>query len=108
MARYYADAAEKNRPVAESMVADLKRAVVRTRRAFWSFVGVTAILVLSNILIGEPQMQSMPDAPQDSTTDSGTSPGGSQPAPAPQPAQPAPKPVEGVPLEKGEPPSKRK
>jgi len=108
LAQYYADAAEKNRPVAESMVVDLKRAVVRTRWAFWSFVGVTAILVLSNVLIGEPQMQSKPDAPKESTSDSGSSSGGSQPAPASQPAQPAPKPVEGVPLERGQPPSKSK
>lgn len=108
LARYYAGAAERNRLVAESMVVDLKRAVVRTRRAFWSFVGVTAILVLSTVLNGEQQMQSTPYAPKGSTSGSGTSSGGSQPAPAPRPAQPAPKPVEGVPLERGQPPGKPK
>jgi hypothetical protein len=108
LARYYADAADKNRPVTESMVADLKRAVVRTRRAFWFFVGLTAILVLTIVLIGEPQMQSNPHAAQGPTNGSGTSSGGSQPAPSSQPAQPAPKPVEGVPLEKALPPGKPK
>jgi hypothetical protein len=98
LARYYADAAEKNRPVAEAMVVDLKRAVVWTRWAFWSFVGTIAILTLFNVLTGEPQMQSKPDTPRESTSGSGSTSGGSQPAPTPQPAQPAPKPVEGVPL----------
>lgn len=108
LARYYADAAEKNRPVAEAMVVDLKRAVVWTRRALWSFVGALAILTVLNLLTGELQMQSKTDTPKESTSGSGSTSGGSQPAPIPRPAQPAPKPVEGVPLEKGEPPIKSK
>ena len=50
LACYYADAAEKNRSVAEDMVEDLKKAVLRTRRAFWSFVVAITILTLVNTL----------------------------------------------------------
>ncbi len=46
LARYYADAAEKNRPVAEGKVKHLKRAVGYTRRAFWSFVATIVMLTL--------------------------------------------------------------
>lgn len=103
LARYYADAAERNRLVAEEMVIHLKRALGYTRRAFWSFVSTIGILTALNVLTGDPTMQTKSDTPRELPSGSGSAPG---PAPAPRPAQPAPKPVEGVPLEKGEPPIK--
>jgi hypothetical protein len=107
LARYYADAADKNRLLAEEVVVHLKRAVICTRWAFWSFVGTIAILTLLSVLTGDPQMQSTSDTAKESQSGS-SSTSGSQPTPTPQPAQPAPKPVEGVPLEKGQPPIKPK
>jgi hypothetical protein len=105
LARYYADAADKNRSVAEGKVKHLKMAIGMTRWAFWSFVCTICMLMVVNALTGEHKMESRPASPNlESTSGSGSEPG-SQPKP---PTQPAPKPVEGVPLEKVQPPTKPK
>lgn len=103
LAKYYADAAEKNRTCAESMVDDLKAAFKRTTNAFWVFVLTIAVLSIGAILSGgSVDSQSVDRAGAIKRVDPAND---SQPKPT---SPPAPKPVEGVPIEKGQPPNKPK
>lgn len=103
LAHYYADAADKNRPESVAMVAGLKRAMMFTQWAFWSFVAAIAVLIHFGSATTHPMKHSNTN-PTASNVPSAAS--GSPPAPAPPPSNPVPQPVHGVPIEKGEPPPK--